>query len=85
MLQSAARKVRAMSGLGASCSGSVAFATGRSLSSSSFQHIKDKEDGEKNVWNVPLIRGNCAEHCCDDERKKRKSNTKVSRRTNQMT
>ncbi|CAL6340989.1 unnamed protein product [Bathycoccus prasinos] len=62
-----------MSGLGASCSRSVTFATGRSLSSSSFQHIKDKEDfWEKNVWNVPLIRGNCADSCCDDERKKRK-------------
>ena len=74
MLQSSARKVRAMSGLGASCSRSVTFATGRSLSSSSsFQHIKDKEDfWEKNVWNVPLIRGNCADYCCDDERKKRK-------------
>ena len=81
MLQSA-RKVRAMSGLGASCSRSSSFASTRSLSSSSsFEHVKDEDFREKNVWNVPpLIRGNCAD-CYDDEKRKKSDHRRNLRRT----
>ena len=81
------RKLRAMSGLGTSCSrssstsgsGTIGFTFATRSLSPSFH--KD-EDGEKHFWSLPPPRGNCAD--CEEKRKKRKKTRDLRRMTTKI-